>query len=159
MIRPSTPHDAPAILALSVAAGLFPEDGTAEVADVLTGSLDGTAGPDHIWLTDDDGGTVAGVVYLAPERLTNQTWNLSMIAVRPDRQRQGRGAALVQHVERLLAGRGGRLLLVETSGTGAFERTRAFYRSLGFTEEARIRDFYDAGDDKVVFRKPVARPD
>ncbi len=155
MIRPTTPDDAPAVLALGVVTGLFPEDGTAEVAGVLAGSLDGTSGPDHIWLTDDDGG-VTGVAYLAPERLTNRTWNLYMIAVHPDRQRQGRGAALVRHVERLLADRGGRLLLVETSGTGAFERTRAFYRSLGFTEEARIRDFYDAGDDKVVFTKPVA---
>lgn len=159
MIRPTTPDDAPAVLALGVAPGLFPEDATAEVARVLAGSLDGSSGPDHVWLTDDDGGAVVGVVYLAPERLTNQTWNLHMIAVRQDRQRQGRGAALVRHVERLLADRGGRLLLVETSGTGAFERTRAFYRSLGFTEEARIRDFYDAGDDKVVFRKPIPGPD
>ncbi len=34
-----------------------------------------------------------------------------------------------------------------------FERTRAFYRSLGYEEEARIRSFYQAGEDKIVYRK------
>jgi ribosomal protein S18 acetylase RimI-like enzyme len=79
-----------------------------------------------------------------------------MIAVHPDRQRQGRGEALVRHVERAVADRGGRLLLVETSGPASFERTRAFYRRCGYEEEARIREFYKAGDDKIVFRKLLA---
>ena len=52
--------------------------------------------------------------------------------------------------------RGERVLLVETSGLPGFERTRAFYRKLGYDEEARIRDFYQAGEDKVVFRKALA---
>ncbi len=52
-----------------------------------------------------------------------------------------------------MTARGGRMLLVETSGLPDFERTRAFYRKCGYEEEARIRDFYAAGDDKVVFRK------
>jgi len=49
--------------------------------------------------------------------------------------------------------RGGRVLLVETSGLASFERVRAFYRKCGYDEEARIRDFYVAGDDKLVYRK------
>ena len=150
--RPTTLGDAPGILALAVAAGLFPVDGTDEVAAVLAGCLRGEQGPDHRWVTDDDGGPV-GVAYYAPERMTEGTWNLLMLTVHPDRQRQGRGAALVRHVERELAARGGRLLLIETSGTDGFERTRAFYRSLGYDEEARVRDYYRAGDDKVIFRK------
>jgi ribosomal protein S18 acetylase RimI-like enzyme len=154
MIRPTTPADTPAILALAVSSGLFPPDATDEVAAVLAGCLAGENGPDHVWLTDDDGGPV-GVAYYAPERLTEGTWNLYVLAVTPARQRQGRGAALVRHVERELAARGARLLLIETSGLGSFERTRGFYRALGYGEEARIRDFYKAGDDKVVFRKAL----
>ena len=53
---------------------------------------------------------------------------------------------------RLRAG-GERVLLVETMGTPAFERTRAFYRANGYAEEARIREFYEPGGDKVVFWK------
>ena len=72
---------------------------------------------------------------------------------KPDRQRQGRGATLLRHVEQTLAAGGGRMLLVETSGLPEFDRARAFYAKCGFEEEARIRDFYAAGDDKIVFRK------
>lgn len=78
-----------------------------------------------------------------------------MLAVREDRQRQGFGASLVRHTEADLSSRGARLLLVETSGVGSFERTRSFYRAMGYNEEARIRDFYAQGEDKVVFRKSL----
>ena len=44
-----------------------------------------------------------------------------------------------------------RVLLVETSGTDAYERARTFYVARGFVDEARIREYYGPGDDKVVF--------
>ena len=69
---------------------------------------------------------------------------------------EDKGAALVSHVERTLAERGERVLLVETSGTKALERTRDFYRKNGYDEEARIREFYRVGDDKVIYRKALA---
>ena len=156
MIRPTTPADTAAILALAVASGLFPPDGIDELAGVLASHFDGSLGVDHAWLTDDDGGPV-GVAYFAPERMTSGTWNLHMIAIHPDRQGRGRGAALVRHVEGLLAGRGERLLLVDTSGLPEFDRVRAFYRRCGYAEEARVRDFYKSGDDKVTFRKALQR--
>ena len=62
---------------------------------------------------------------------------------------------MLRYVEQTLTARGERLLLVETSGLANFERTRAFYRKCGYDEEARIRDFYKAGDDKVVYRKAL----
>ena len=150
MIRPTTADDTPALKRVIDATGLFP----AEMLDgMLAGFFTGEAGKD-VWLTDDDGGPVA-IAYCAPERMTEGTWNLYLIAVHPDRQGQGRGATLLQHVEQGLAQRGQRVLLVETSGLPAFERTRSFYRRRGYDEEARIRDFYQAGEDKVVFRKAL----
>jgi ribosomal protein S18 acetylase RimI-like enzyme len=73
---------------------------------------------------------------------------------------------LLRYVEQMLAERGERVLLVETSGTQDFEYVRAFYRNNGYAEFSRIRDFYTDGVDKIVFRKllgsvaakhPVAR--
>lgn len=105
-----------------------------------------------IWLSDYDNELV-GVAYVAPERMTEGTWNLYLIAIHPNHQRQGRGAVLLRYVEQMLAERGERVLLVETSGTDDFEYVRAFYRNSGYEEEARIRDFYTDGVDKIVFRK------
>jgi ribosomal protein S18 acetylase RimI-like enzyme len=150
-IRPVVPADLPALKALIDATGLFPGE---MLGDMLAPFLAGAA-PDDIWLTDDDGG-LHMVAYVAPERMTAGTWNLYLIAVHPARQREGRGAAMLRRIERLLAARGARLLLVETSGLPEFDRTRDFYHAVGFAEEARIRDFYQAGEDKVVFRKKLA---
>jgi ribosomal protein S18 acetylase RimI-like enzyme len=90
-----------------------------------------------------------------PEALTDGTWNMLAIAVLPARQGEGRGGALVARLEAILRDRGQRVLIADTSGTDAFARTRAFYRVNGYAEEARIRDFWAEGDDKVVFWKSL----
>jgi len=46
-------------------------------------------------------------------------------------------------------------LIANTSGVDEFAQTRAFYFKNGYAEEARIRDFWDAGDDKIVFWKSL----
>ncbi len=125
--------------------------------DEMTAGYFAAAGEDA-WLTGDEDGPGA-VAYFAPERMTEGTWNLYLIAVRPERQGSGLGTALLRRVEETLAACGGRILLVETSGLPEFGRTRAFYRRRGYDEEARIRDFYRAGEDKVVFRKALGRPE
>jgi ribosomal protein S18 acetylase RimI-like enzyme len=158
MIRPTTPADTNTLMALAAASGLFEPSQTAELAEMLGQHFAGDS-LDY-WLTDEDQEPV-GVAYVAPERMTEGTWNLYLIAVHPDRlwrkrsyrQRQGRGKKLLEYVEQLLIDRGERVLLVETAGTEDFEYVRAFYRKSGYTEEARIRDFYMAGVDKVIYLK------
>ena len=61
----------------------------------------------------------------------------------------------MSYVEDILKTVEARVLLVETSGTDDFVRTRSFYEQIGYTNEACIRDYYDAGDDKIIFRKTV----
>lgn len=154
MIRKTTFEDIPAILELAVSSGLFPSDATSELEAILRSGLLGELGPDHVWVTLEEDG-IQGIAYFAPERMTEGTWNLYMLAIHPDKQRRGHGASLVRHVETDLKSRGARILLIETSSLGSFDRTRSFYRALGYTEEARIREFYKAGDDKIVFRKSL----
>lgn len=154
MIRPATPDDSMAVTALAVAAGLFPANDT-EVPDrMMADYFGGNSGAGHMCVIDEEGDPL-GVAYYAPAPATDGTWYLTMIAVRPDRQGQGRGAALMSHVEGALRAGGHRVLLVETSGTPDYERTRAFYAKCGYEEEARIRDYYAAGDDMVLFRKAL----
>lgn len=157
MIRSLAPDDTTALIALAQATGLFDPDQTEELAQMLDGHLAGEAENQDLWLVDDENGIV-GVAYVASERMTEGTWNLYLIAVHPNHQRQGRGRALLRHVEQILSECGARMLLVETSGLESFEYVRAFYRTCGYDEEARIRDFYKAGDDKIVYRKVIASP-
>lgn len=156
MIRLTTPSDTSALLALAEATGLFESNQIEELAQMPNQHFSNEADSQDVWFTDDDNEPV-GVAYVAPERMTEGTWNLYLIAIHPDHQRQGRGAALVRHVEQMLAERGERVLLVETSGLEEFEYVCAFYRKIGYDEEARIREFYKAGDDKIIFRKALER--
>jgi ribosomal protein S18 acetylase RimI-like enzyme len=149
MIRPATPEETAALMALCKATGLFQPQELDALGEMY---FQGALGEDHCWLVDDYNGLV-GVAYYAPETFANGVWNLYLIGIAPDRQGEGRGTTLLRHVEDILIERGERILLIETSGLGSFERTRAFYRKNGYDEEARIRDFYSTGDDKVVFRK------
>ncbi len=152
-IRPLQSGDLPDVKGVIDACGLFPPD----LLDGMTAKYFAGEAQTDVWLTYVDGKPVA-VAYCAPEPMTHGTWNLLLIAVHPDSQGRGCGAAILRHVEQILTENGQRLLLVETSGLAGFENTRGFYRKLGFDQEARIRDFYQAGEDKIVFRKALKSP-
>ena len=159
MIRLAKPDDMAAILSIAEAIGFQPGE-LKVVNHLLTDYFtDGSSrdslqnnNAERFWLTNDqDNDESIGVAYCEPERMTDQTWNLQLIAIHPDYQGQGHGGELLRYVEEMLKACGGRMLLVET--LASFNLAQAFYRKYGYEEEARIRDFYAAGDDKVVFRK------
>lgn len=144
--RPALRGDIDTLGAIAEATDLFP---ATMLPDMIDGYL--TGGPDR-WLVAEDGAPVA-FCFLSPERMTENTWNMLALAVRPDRQGQGIGAALVAAAEEALRDAGGRILIVETAGTEDFARTRAFYAGLDYAEQGRVTDFYLDGWDKVIFWK------
>lgn len=149
-IRPITPDDLPALKTVIDANELFPSD----MLDEMISDYFSNEDSNEYWFTYDDGKPVA-IAYCAPEKMTEGTWNLYLIAVHPDYQGLGRGTSMLHHIEQRLAGRGERVLLVETSGLESFDRTREFYRKCGYEKEAQIREFYQAGEDKIIFRKSL----
>lgn len=87
--------------------------------------------------------------------MTEGTWNLFLIAVSKKVQGQGIGGELVAHVEQALTLKQARILLVETSGQPDYELTRKFYPKCGYRQVANIPEYYDEGDDKIVFWKSL----
>ena len=100
---------------------------------------------------------VVGIAYSAPEQMTVGTWNLLMIAVAKSHQGQGVGSQLMSATEMKLRTMQTRVLLVETSSLPAYELTRRFYPKLGYEKIATVPDYYDKGDDKVIFWKSIER--
>lgn len=147
-IRPLGREDLPALKAVVDRTGLFPSDLLDQMA---ASALSDPEGPD-IWLTGHLSTPVA-LAYVAPEKMAEGVWNLLLIAVDPTVQGRGHGSAMLDHIEGLLARRGQRMLIVETSGLPEFSGTRAFYAARGYGKEGRIRDYYQPGDDKVIYRK------
>ena len=152
MIRPMRPGEGDGIVTLVVAAEMFSPD----EADVVRGLLDQfSAGSDdgHVCLVDEQDEQLVGVAYYQPKEPADRVWDLTMIAVMPELQGGGRGSALLGQVEDDLRVRGQRLLVVDTSGTAQYDRTRDFYVKCGYTAVARVPDYWSDGDDLVVFVK------
>lgn len=151
VVTTTTQTHIPALQSILQETELFPPDMLPDmVGAVLSGGQVG------LWLTLAIAEGPVGFAYSVPEAMTNGTWNMLALAVDPARQGAGFGAALVAETEARLRSQGHRLVIVDTSGTDDFAGTRAFYAINGFTQEARIRDFWAAGDDKVVFVKPLS---
>jgi hypothetical protein len=75
MIRLTTPDDITALIALAEASGLFEPSQTEYLAQMLDEHFSNNNEPEDFWLTDYDHEPV-GMAYVAPERMTEGTWNL-----------------------------------------------------------------------------------
>lgn len=154
-MRPYTAADGPAVVDLVVAAGMFDRD---EAAFLTEGALEPEPDGASCFVQDaDDGNGLASVLLYRPEEASDRAYDLTMIAVRPDLQGGGRGAALMRHAEDDLRQRGQRMLVVRTSGTPQYDGTREFYRRLGYVEQCRVPDWWTDGDDLVLFTKRLDR--
>jgi ribosomal protein S18 acetylase RimI-like enzyme len=157
LIRPATAADE-SVVELAVANGMFAAGEVDDLAGIFTAAVGGELDGHRWWMAVRTDGEVVGAAYVAPEPFADRVWNLYFIAVAPTGHGLGTGTRLVEHVEQHLRSAGeqaARVLVVETSSTEQYVAASAFYRARGFDEEARIRDFYGPGDDKVVFWKSL----
>ncbi len=146
------PGDGPQILAIAANAGVFTPGEVATVRELWEDYLrNGEAA--YSFRVYREGGKVLGFSCHGRHDLTERTFDLYWIATDPSARRRGVGRALLRRVEEEVRQAGGRLIVVETSGTPAYAPTRAFYRSCGYELEATIHDFYHTGDDLVIFTK------
>src|ERR671932_1916244 len=153
MIRPTTPADTPALLALTEGTGVFKPHEVEALEEVLSDYHAGNHAYGHVAVTDERDGQVVGYAYYAPAAMTDRTWYLYWIAVTRKTQARGLGGGLLRHAEEDIRRRGGRVLFIETSSLPHYEPTRRFYLRHGYEVTGVLRDYYADGDDMVVFRK------
>jgi ribosomal protein S18 acetylase RimI-like enzyme len=154
VIRPLTPADAEACdaVVLTLPYHFGNEAGRAECARAVR-SQDGLVAVDE--------GDVAG--FLTLERHDPRSAEITWMAVRADRRRQGFGRRLIERAIDDLAADGVELLSVLTMAesepeereTDNYADTRAFYRSLGFVTLRELA--LEGWDDRaVILVRPLA---
>jgi ribosomal protein S18 acetylase RimI-like enzyme len=111
----------------------------------------------RIAVCGDSKSGVQGFVCWGQIPLTKGSYDIYWIATHPDSQGKGFGRSLIAYVENFIEEEDGRLLFIETSSKESYENSVRFYRRLGFTQTSQIRDFYDVGDDKLIFVKELSR--
>ncbi|MGP1310866.1 MAG: N-acetyltransferase family protein [Phycisphaerales bacterium] len=138
--------------------GFFRDDEVEVACELVRERLSRSASSGYEFIFADDAhGRMLGYACFGPIACTVGSFDLFWIVVDPAAQRGGLGGALLERVEREVASLGGRTLYAETSSLPKYAPTRAFYERRGFMLEARLRDFYQVGDDKLVYGKPAPR--
>lgn len=153
--RRPRPSDVPALRDLVAATRVFYLEERAVALELLEARLAQGRRSGYEFLFAESAGELLGYCAWGRVPLTRASYDLYWIAVAPAAQGRGVGQALMAHTEEAVARRGGGGLYIETSSRGVYARTRRFYRAAGYRQVARLRDFYAAGDDKVVFCKVV----
>jgi ribosomal protein S18 acetylase RimI-like enzyme len=101
---------------------------------------------------------LVGYAAFGPADNTDRTFDLYWIAVDPAEHGRGAGTLLLNGVEDALRERDARLAVVETSSRSEYADTRRFYARRGYSEVARVREFYAPADDRVIYTKRLASP-
>ncbi len=152
------PSDAGTVEELLHQTGFFRGDEIAVAVELIEERLaKGVSSGYHFWFADRVGSSKCPVGYVCygPIPCTLGSFDLYWIAVDAACQSRGLGRILAGLAERSAQRMKGRHMYVETSGRKQYEPTQAFYKAIGYTEAARLKDFYNTGDDKVIFQKNI----
>lgn len=83
------------------------------------------------------------------------SWDLYWIVTKKEFQGQGIGATLLKLTEEEILKLGGKNVIIETSSKDLYKSTQQFYFKNKYELKARFSDFYDYGDDKLVYIKAL----
>lgn len=150
-IKRVTESDVDGLKSVLDSCGLFPS----EYLDEMISDYFRNSETVDIWFTYCINNSPVAIGYCVPEKLTSGTYNLLAIGVSEHYQRKGIAKEMMSYIEHELRGKDGRLLIVETSSDAAQAGARKLYQKIGYTQEAVIRDFWNDGEDKIVFWKKL----
>jgi GNAT superfamily N-acetyltransferase len=109
----------------------------------------------HPYVLAEEDGTVVAYACFGKNPMTKATFDLYWIATRADRMGKGYGRAILTFVEEEVRRRGGKLLVIETSSQESYGTQRLFYEKTGCVLAAQLPDYYDEGDDKLIYLKRI----
>ncbi|MEZ5196318.1 MAG: GNAT family N-acetyltransferase [Bacteroidales bacterium] len=83
------------------------------------------------------------------------SYDLYWIVTHNDYRGNGVGSMLINETEKQIKALGGKTIYVETSSKPQYLPTRMFYEKNQYLLKTTFEDFYDVGDNKLVYIKKV----
>lgn len=148
--------DIEAIGEIVKSSGFFYEDEVEVAVELVRENLD--KGPElsgYHFVVAEYEGKISGYTCFGPIPCTKNRYDLYWIAVHNKYRQMGLGKRLIQETEAQIKAMGGTKIYIETSSRDLYQPTRRFYLACGYQVEAVLKDFYDQGDDKVIFIKSL----
>jgi len=106
-----------------------------------------------VYCAQDEQEIVFGYICFGPIPMTDRCYDLYWICVDRTRKKRGIGTSLMEAMETDLRKRRVRHVYIDTSSTPPYDDARSFYEKHGYRSVSVFPDYYQAGDDKVVYRK------
>ncbi|MFH1789255.1 MAG: KamA family radical SAM protein [Candidatus Altiarchaeota archaeon] len=135
----------------------FDGNDTATCLECLTDYLN--QDPTYTFICAEEEGKVAGFACYGKDSIADKLVEIYWIAVSPDYRRKGVGRLLISHIEDEARRDKIRMIVTETESDRLYSNTRRFYEACGYAQKARIEDFYEEGDDKVIYAKRMENPE
>jgi len=141
------------ILAVAREVGVFDAEEVDVVAELFDGYLRDPVQSGYNFISDRDPatGAVLGFACWGPTSLSRGAADLYWIATARAAQGQGVAAGLFRAVEAAVRASGRWLIVIWTSSKPSYAAARHFYLRMGCEQSLQLTDFYDRGDDLVVF--------
>ena len=147
------PTDIDSVRRMTEGTGFFRPDEIDVAVELVEERLAKGPNSGYYFMFAENNGVPAGYVCHGPTPCTIGSFDLYWIVVDKDNQGQGLGLALMRMAEDSAREMDGKRIYVETSGKELYRPTRAFYEKAGYFQAATLPDFYDVGDDKIIFQK------
>jgi ribosomal protein S18 acetylase RimI-like enzyme len=147
------PEDCESVRHIVESSGFFSADEVQVAVELVEERLSKGLGSGYYFLFAEQEGRVVGYTCFGPISCTKGSYDLYWIAVHDDFRGLAIGRELLLKTLRLIESLGGVRIYVETSSRPQYAPTRSFYNKHGFKQEAVLKDFYDHGDDKIVYSK------
>ena len=144
-------RDREAVAQITAATNMFHPPEVAVAVELVDDRLKIGAQSDYKFVFAELDHRAVGYTSYGPIALTAASYDLYWIAVDKACHGQKIGWSLMKKTEELIHEAGGQRVYIETSSRHPYAPTRGFYLRCGYREEARLKDFYAPGDDKVIY--------
>ncbi len=160
------PTDSAAVRGIVASTGFFHDFEVDVAVELVQERLSRGLASEYHFLFADLNAHPIGYACFGPIPCTQGSFDLYWIAVHAAHQGSGLGRRLMVEAERtMLVGVPGadgrplppaRRVYIETSSQPRYAPTWRFYERCGYTIEARLKDYYAAGDDKLIYAKALS---
>jgi len=154
MIRKFVAQDLDPVRDILVKSAVFSTEEIVVALEVIEVYLRDPKQQDYdLYTAIDDQERIVGYLCIGPTPISNGTFDLYWIVVHPESHGKGIGRELLKFAEGLVKSRRGRLVVAETSSLPRYEEARRFYEANHYNVLALIKEYYNVGDDLVIYGK------
>ena len=153
MLASLGPHHRSKLVSLLEGTAEFTAPEVAVAIELVDAALADPGADDYRFIVCEEGDRVLGYACFGSTPMTEGCFDLYWLVVDPAARRTGVARELLAAVEQALRRHHARLVRVETAGLMSYGPARALYENSGYERVARIRDFYQRGNDLYIYAK------